>query len=226
MTKIYEISIVVPVYNSSNTLEILIDRLQKLSIRLNIEIEIILVNDSSRDNSWEVISKAVIEFKNITGINLTKNLGQIKATNKGIEAATGKYIVTIDDDLEYPPIEITKLYTKIIEKKYDVVFGIAKSKYNKQGKNEWFANLRNKILNKVWKKPPTDSFKIFKKSIVYNKEFFILINNFEALITKNLKNIKIGYVEVDFNKRLSGNSNYTLIKKIKFILEMNKGFKN
>lgn len=221
-----EISVVVPVFNSEKTLALLHNEIVNSLNQLKVSYEIILVNDCSKDGSWKIIDELMIMNKNIIiGVNNSINLGQIKSTNIGIKMAKGNYIVTIDDDLEYPPSEIITLYNEIISQNYDVVFGISKDKYSLQGKSTHIAKLRNRIINFIWNKPVTDSFKIFKNSILYQNEECLLTHTFESFITQKYNFLRIGYVSINFNKRHHGKSNYTLIKKIKFILEMNKGFK-
>jgi glycosyltransferase involved in cell wall biosynthesis len=222
MTNIPDFSIVVPVFNSELALLKLNEELQKIPLVLDLKIEIIYVDDSSKDNSLLLIQDLSKRFSNIKSLRNLTNQGQIKTTNKGIEHTLGNFIVTIDDDLEYPPSEIIKLYKTITEKGADIVFGISKDKYDLQDKNVWFANLRNKILNKIWNKPKTESFKIFRRSVVFDESRFLITSNFEAFIAK--RNFKIEYVNTDFNKRMFGRSNYNWIRKIKFIIEMNAGF--
>jgi undecaprenyl-phosphate 4-deoxy-4-formamido-L-arabinose transferase len=127
MTKIIEsdepgISVVVPVYNSQETLAALIDQLDRVLTNLEGNFEAILVNDGSRDNSWAVISDLAKQFDWINGINLMRNYGQHNALLCGIRAARYDVTVTIDDDLQHPPSEIPKLLVEL-DRGYDVVYG-------------------------------------------------------------------------------------------------------
>lgn len=122
MSLIRGISVTIPVYNSK---EILKELIQKLSLALSSQdddFEIILINDGSRDSSWEVITKLSMEYPSIRGINLSRNYGQHNALLCGIRSARHDVIITMDDDLQHPPVEITKLLDKIIDG-YDVVYG-------------------------------------------------------------------------------------------------------
>ena len=114
------LSVVVPVYNSSNTLKILVQAID--STLVDIEKELILVNDGSRDQSWNVICDLSREFNWIRGINLMRNYGQHNALLCGIRAAHNEIVVTMDDDLQNPPDEVPKLLAKLSEG-YDVVYG-------------------------------------------------------------------------------------------------------
>ena len=116
------ISVVVPVYNSQETLAELIARLKPVLEQLSRPYEVILVNDGSRDGSWEVIEKLCAEHPWIHGIDLMRNQGQENALLCGIRAAEYEISCTIDDDLQNPPEEIPRLLVKLDEG-FDVVYG-------------------------------------------------------------------------------------------------------
>jgi undecaprenyl-phosphate 4-deoxy-4-formamido-L-arabinose transferase len=116
------LSVVVPVYNSEQSLPDLARRLQPVLQSQAVEYELILVNDGSHDHSWEVIVRLVQEYPWIRGINLMRNYGQHNALLCGINAVKYETVVTIDDDLQHPPEEIPKLLEKLTEG-YDVVYG-------------------------------------------------------------------------------------------------------
>ncbi|MDQ6834011.1 MAG: glycosyltransferase family 2 protein [Chloroflexota bacterium] len=97
-------------------------RLTGVLEQIGLPYEIILVNDGSRDASWERIVALGDAYKRLRGINLSRNYGQHNALLAGIRAATGDVIITIDDDLQHPPEEIPKLLAKLAEG-YDVVYG-------------------------------------------------------------------------------------------------------
>lgn len=116
------LSIIVPVFNGADSLVALYERLNTILPSLVQDYELILVNDGSRDSSWEVITSLTETHRWIQGINLMRNYGQHNALLCGIRAAKYETIVTIDDDLQNPPEEISKLLTKLDEG-YDVVYG-------------------------------------------------------------------------------------------------------
>jgi glycosyltransferase involved in cell wall biosynthesis len=119
-----EISVVVPVYNSGPTLELLTQRIADAFAETGVEYEVVLVNDGSADESWDRIVDAVHSDSRVRGIDLARNVGQHNALLAGIRAARGATIVTMDDDLQNPPEEIPKLLAKLAEG-YDVVYGSA-----------------------------------------------------------------------------------------------------
>lgn len=115
-------SVVIPVYNSELTLEMLVERLSQVLPDITSTYEVILVNDCSLDHSWEIICRLSQQFPWIRGINLMRNYGQHNALLCGIRAARNEVTITMDDDLQHPPEEIHKLIEKLQEG-YDVVYG-------------------------------------------------------------------------------------------------------
>ncbi len=115
------LSIVVPVYNSEKSLPILVERIAEVFDTAD-ALEMVLVNDGSRDRSWQVIQELCSVRPWVRGINLMRNSGQHNALLCGIRAARQAVIVTMDDDLQNPPEEVTKLLNKLAEG-FDVVYG-------------------------------------------------------------------------------------------------------
>ncbi len=116
------ISVVIPAYNSEGSIEELLTRLAHVLPEVSTEYELILVNDGSRDRTWEVIDRLARQHCWVRGINLMRNYGQHNALLCGIRAAQHEVIVTMDDDLQNPPEEIPKLLDKLAEGN-DVVYG-------------------------------------------------------------------------------------------------------
>jgi glycosyltransferase involved in cell wall biosynthesis len=121
-SKSASLSVVVPVYNSQDSLPLLIERLEPVLAAHARNFEAILVNDGSRDRSWEVVCQLTDRYPWVRGISLMRNYGQHNALLCGIRAARNEVIITLDDDLQNPPKEIPKLLDKLAEG-YDVVYG-------------------------------------------------------------------------------------------------------
>ena len=122
MTNLDTHSVVIPVYNSERILPKLVAELAQILSALSVGYEVILINDGSRDRSWEVICQLAQDYPWVRGINLMRNYDQHNALLCGIRAAKYEVIVTMDDDLQHPPEEIPKLLEKLAEG-YDVVYG-------------------------------------------------------------------------------------------------------
>lgn len=115
-------SVVIPVYNSANIIGNTVERVRGFFAQNSLPYEIILVNDGSKDASWSAIAELAKAFPEVMAINLLKNYGQHNANLCGFRASSGDYVITMDDDLQNPPEEISKLITKISEG-YDLVMG-------------------------------------------------------------------------------------------------------
>jgi len=116
------LSIVVPVYRGENLVEPLVERLKKNLPEISQKFEVILVNDGSPDNSWDVIVHLTKKYKWVRGVCLMRNYGQHNATLCGMRLARYDTTVTIDQDLQHPPEEIPILLAEL-EKGFDVVYG-------------------------------------------------------------------------------------------------------
>ena len=117
------ISVVIPVYNGAKTIKPLIQRLAATLPTLADAYEVILVEDGSPDNSWEVIERIAQNYPWVMGIGFMRNFGQHNAVLCGVHAARYEVTITMDDDLQHPPEEIHILLDKLAEG-YDVVYGI------------------------------------------------------------------------------------------------------
>jgi len=120
------ISVVVPVYNSEESLGTLVQRVDAALDGL--DYELVLVNDGSRDGSWEQIELLSRDEPRVRGIDLMRNYGQHNALLAGIRSAQGELVVTIDDDLQNPPEEIPKLLAEL-ERGNDVVYGTSMNEH-------------------------------------------------------------------------------------------------
>ena len=111
------LSIVIPVFNSSNILNNLIKQIKfNLKFKEIKKFEIILVNDCSQDNSWNKIKELSKKNLEIKGINLSNNYGQHSSIFAGLKYAKGKIVITMDDDLQHPPSGLISIYKKLNER--------------------------------------------------------------------------------------------------------------
>ena len=219
------ISIVIPVYKSSDSLIILKKQLDKLFIDLDYEYEIIFVNDSPREiKTAKVLEKIKKEDQlNIVKIiRMNRNMGQQYALLCGISKAKGDYIITMDDDLQHPVSEIPKLIIAIEDKQVDLIF--ANPKY-KDKRHNLFRNIGSWMVNKIDdifmpQKPDVTigAFRIFNSKIIptvlnsyssYPSLSNLLINSSNAIIN----------MEVKHQSREFGKSNYTTKTLISLALD-------
>ncbi len=115
------LSVVSPVYKADGIIDTLVNLITAECRLITDEFEIILVNDGSPDNSWEVLKSMAVTNKNIIGLNLSRNFGQHAAINAGLAIAKGDYVIVMDCDMQHHPKYIPQLVGKIKEG-YDIVF--------------------------------------------------------------------------------------------------------
>jgi len=216
-------SIIIPVFKSTNSLEILAEDFSMLQKEKGYQLELIFVNDSPFYlETNKVLQKLDVKYENVKYISLRKNQGQHMALLVGISKAKGDYIITMDDDLQHPVKEIPKLINAIQSNSaIEAIFAVPE--YNKKKHNLW-RNLGSFIVNRIdvmfLNKPKglvKSSFKIFTKDLAT-----IVLLNFNAspslssLIIDSTSNIQNLIIEHD--KREFGKSNYTLSKLISLTL--------
>ena len=218
-----ELSIIIPLYNGSKTIENLIEVIEIELSSLNFEI--ILVNDGSTDNSLEIGKKIAATKKDVKFINLRKNFGEFNAVMCGLNFMKGNFAVLIDDDFQNPPSEILKLYNKAKAGNYDVVYSYYTSK-----KHHWFRNFGSKMVNSfttfLLKKPKDlylSSFKILNKEIIEEIIKFKGPNPYiDGMIFQITNNVSS--VEVLHLKRENGDSSYSPRKLISLFLTIIFGY--
>ena len=214
-----KLSVIIPVYNSEDTLKDLVNTL--LKVLSQYKLEIVLINDGSRDKSEIICNDLAIENSCVKFISLRKNRGEHNAVICGLNYCTGDYIAIIDDDLQNPPSEIISLLDKAIIDDYDVVY----AKYE-QKRHSFFRNICSAVND--WSacfligKPKglyLCSFKLLKKEIAaeiisYKGPFPYI----DALILRCTDNI--GTQTVIHADRMLGKSNYTLKKLVSLYLNI------
>ena len=119
-----DISVVVPTYKGAESLRELVERAQALFDERGLCGEVVLVNDASPDSTWSVISELSRDYAGVVGVDLLTNHGQARATLCGIAYARGRFIATMDDDLQHWPEDLGTLYDALQEHPdWDAVVG-------------------------------------------------------------------------------------------------------
>lgn len=219
-----DISIVIPVYNSSKTLAALAQRLLSTLDMMGKSFEIIFVDDGSLDNSSDLL-KVLLQSRPdcIKAIILMRNYGQHNALMCGFRHAQGRYVVTMDDDLQNPPEEISKLYKAITEQQLDLVYGSPEIK-----KHEKWRNLGSWIVNAFYRyvfrtQTELTSFRIIRKELVNSILTYTLNYTFiDGLLAWNTQ--RIGSVTVEHHLRKSGTSGYSFRRLVVLALNLFTNF--
>jgi undecaprenyl-phosphate 4-deoxy-4-formamido-L-arabinose transferase len=214
------ISVVIPVYNAANSLTELYQRLTNTLNKIANNFEIIMVDDYSRDESYNQILQLHRKDNRVKAIKLADNFGQQNALFCGFNYVKGDYIVTLDDDLQHRPEEIINLYNTI-KKGYEVVYGIPEDReysfYRKIG-----SKMTNCLFSLITPKRPdirVSSFRIMTRDLIENivqyRSAFVYISAIILQYTDNIGNIEIGH-----KSRRYGNSNYNFVKLVRLFFKL------
>ena len=207
-----EISVVVPVFNSAPTLRTLIERLFRVLEGLERRFELVLVDDGSRDDSWDVLSRLQAEFPDrIVAIQLMRNFGQHNALMCGFRHSRGRYIITIDDDLQHPPEEIPKLLNGLRAGGFDLVYGCPDRRQHKAWRNlgSWLVNVAYRTMFRT--RLSISAFRCLRRELLVTIFPYSLNYTFvDGLLAWNTR--RIGEVTVEHHLRLGGRTGYSLSK--------------
>jgi glycosyltransferase involved in cell wall biosynthesis len=143
MLKPVDVSIVIPLLNEEDSLLKLNDWIFKVLKNQSLSFEIIYIDDGSTDKSWISIVGLSEKYSNIKGIRFAKNFGKSQALNAGFESTNGKYVITLDADLQDSPEEIPQLIKNLNEGGYDLISGWKKKRFD----SILFKNLPSKLFN-------------------------------------------------------------------------------
>jgi glycosyltransferase involved in cell wall biosynthesis len=215
-----EYTVVIPVYESVNTLEPLFQGINQVMIELRVNYEVIFVEDSGSEDGWkELLRLKYLNSDRIKIIRLSRNFGQNGATLCGIDQAQGKKVITIDDDLQTPPEEIKKLIEFQNINQTDVVYGI-----HTEERVSWIRRTGSRIVKRIFNRSQNgasvgSSFRLIDSQIVdklrFHSQDHLFINQVIAWYT-----LDFATVEVKKSERTEGKSGYSLFKLILISLRL------
>ncbi len=215
-----ELSFVVPVYNGSDTIGSVVERIH--AVYTDLAFEVVLVNDGSTDDS-ERTCTALLERhpRTVTFVHLARNFGEHAAVLAGMSRAAGRFVAVLDDDGQNPPEEVRKLYETIRRDKLDVVYGRYRAKQHGVLRNLG-SRFNDRVANFMLHKPPElylSSFKILNRFVVdqilqYQGAFPYI----DGLILRTTANL--GQADVEHRPRSGSESTYTLRKLVSLWLNM------
>jgi glycosyltransferase involved in cell wall biosynthesis len=219
-----EISVVIPVYNGARSIAAVVERVRQTFAQQ--QLQIVLVNDGSRDNSEEVCLELQSRYpQQIEFVQLARNFGEHNAVMCGLNHTCGEYVAIMDDDAQNPPEELPRMLEYLQTHRLDVVYG----RYQHR-KHSWWRQLgsrfNDRMANWMLRKPPElylSSFKVMhcfvvREIIRYHGPFPYI----DGLIFQATS--RLGQIDVKHDKRLAGHSGYTLRKLVGLWLNMFLGF--
>lgn len=215
-----EISAVIPVYNSVDSVADTIYRTAAACEALSLRYEIIAINDASTDGSWAVLEEVASKNSSVIAINLVKNYGQHAAILCGLVQSRGEYVVTLDDDLQNPPEEIGRLLEKGREG-YDLVCGKFRKKRHSLVRRLG-STMIGMMNERIFGKPKDfalTNFRLLERKLVERicqyRTASPYVSGLAVMHSQRMANIM-----VEHHERKTGKSSYNAIRLLKFVLNI------
>lgn len=217
------ISVVVPLYNEAESLPELIEWNSRVMNEHGFSHEIILVDDGSSDESWDVIEQLKQKYPTVKGIQFRRNYGKSAALNVGFAEAQGEVVITMDADLQDSPDEIPELYRRITEEKYDLVSGWKRKRHDPISKT-----LPTKLFNSATRKMSgihnlhdfNCGLKAYRKDVVKNIEVYGEMHRYIPVLAKWAGFKKIGEQEVEHRPRKYGTTKFGMSRFVNGFLDL------
>lgn len=217
------ISVVIPLYNEEESLPELISWIERVMNEHNYTYEVLLIDDGSKDNSWNVIEQLHQQNKHIKGIRFRRNYGKSAALNVGFHKAVGNVIITMDADLQDSPDEIPELYNMIVRDGYDIVSGWKRKRYDPITKT-----IPTKLFNWATRKMSginnlhdfNCGLKSYHQEVVKNIEVYNEMHRYIPVIAKWAGFTKITEKEVQHRARKYGTTKFGLERFINGFLDL------
>ena len=205
-----EISLVIPCYNEEGNLRELIKAIRESVDPLKISYEVVITDDCSKDKSWEILKELAAADPHIRAQKLAFNCGESAASYAGLKAAHGKYLFTLDADLQNDPKDLPKFLEQL--KHFDCVCG---TRVKVRGEGDHFirvasSRIANAVRNKLSGEKISDAgctYRAFKRECIENLKFFKGMHRFLPTLFK-IEGHTVTEIEVSNNPRFAGQSNY------------------
>ena len=218
-----DLSIVISLYNEEESLRELNTWISDTFSKESYDYEVIYINDGSTDNSWEVIKEMAEHDNHIRAISFRRNYGKSAALFAGFEAATGKYVATMDADLQDDPREIPLMIKMIEEEGYDLVSGWKKKRHD----GVLTKNIPSKIYNATARRVTgiklhdmNCGLKCYKNEVVKNIEVYSEMHRYIPYLAKNAGFGKIGEKVVLHQARKYGKSQFGMERFVNGFLDL------
>ena len=222
LVKPIDISVVVPVYNEYESLPELeqwIDRVMKTN---KFSYQLILIDDGSSDESWEVIEQLIEKNDSVLGLRFRRNYGKSAALYCGFDEAQGQVVITMDADLQDSPDEIPALYKMIVEEGYDLVSGWKKERHDPIGKR-WpskFFNATARVVSGIKLHDFNCGLKAYRNKVIKSIEVYGEMHRYIPILAKQAGFKRIGEKVVCHRARKYGVSKFGWERMIKGYLDL------
>lgn len=209
------VSVVIPLLNEEESLPELEAWIRRVVEPLGYTYEIIMVDDGSKDTSWQVIEELAKKNPNLKGIKFRRNYGKSAALNIGFQATSGDVVITMDADLQDSPEEIPELYRLITEEGYDLVSGWKKTRHDPFSKTfpSKFFNAVTRWVSGIALHDFNCGLKAYRKEVVKSIEVYGEMHRYIPLIAKGAGFGNIGEKVVAHQARKYGTTKFGGIKR-------------
>jgi glycosyltransferase involved in cell wall biosynthesis len=205
-----ELSFVIPCYNEQDNLRALITAIREAVDPLKLPYEVVITDDCSQDRSWEILKELAAADPRIRAQRFAFNCGESAASWAGLKAARGKYLVTLDADLQNDPKDLPKFLEAL--KQFDCVCG---TRVKARGEGDHFirvasSRIANRVRNQLSGEQIADAgctYRAFKRECIQNLKFFKGMHRFLPTLFK-IEGHSVTEIEVTNHPRFAGKSNY------------------
>ena len=217
-----DISVVIPLYNEEESLPELIDWIDRVMKAGAFSYEVWLIDDGSRDNSWEIIRKSSESDPVVKGIRFRRNHGKAAALNVGFRHAKGDVVITMDADLQDSPEEIPELYRMIREDGYDMVSGWKKNRKDPLSKTipTRLFNRTTRMMSGIRLHDFNCGLKAYDRKVVQSIEVYGEMHRYIPVLAKQAGFTSIGEKVVRHQARKYGTTKYGLERFMNGFLDL------
>ena len=215
------ISIIIPVFNESESIGYLLDEVLNVMYSNKLNFEIVVVNDGSQDTTSNVLDELTIKIKELSVISLRTNYGQTAAMAAGFDNSNGEVVITLDGDLQNDPTDIPKLISHINEG-YDLICGWRYDRKDKLINRRIPSKIANKLIANVTGLKLHDygcSLKAFKKEILDDIKLYGELHRFLPVLAK-IEGAKIKEIKVNHRSRKYGSSKYGIDRTFRVLMDL------
>ncbi len=218
-----DLSIVVPLYNEEESLPELEAWIRRVMEAHGFDYEVLMVDDGSRDGSWEVVERLAQQNPRVKGIKFRRNYGKSAALNRGFEAVSGRVVITMDADLQDSPEEVPELYRMITEEGYDMVSGWKKRRHDPvltKNLPSKFYNWTARRMTGIYLHDFNCGLKAYKNAVVKSIEVYGDMHRYIPVLAKWAGFKKIGEKVVQHQERKYGTTKFGIERFIRGPLDL------
>ncbi len=217
-----DISVVVPLFNEEESLPELVTWIDRVMLKNDFSYEVVLVDDGSKDTSWEVIEQLRTKYSTVRGIKFRRNYGKSAALFSGFEIVNGDVVITMDADLQDSPDEIPELYRMIKEDGFDLVSGWKQKRYDPISKTipSKFFNRTARAMSGIKLHDFNCGLKAYKNKVVKSVEVYGEMHRYIPILAKEAGFVKITEKVVQHQERKYGVTKFGLSRFINGFLDL------